>query len=141
MHFFNFSDDAIMNDARRLPVLSHTWGSSLFNGAAQVRFVAERYPHLTFLLGHSLHGDWDGAVALARKFPNLYLELTALFDDRGILEKFAAEAGAERMLFGTDLPWFDPHQAVGALFSAHLSDEEIHAICHRNAEKILAPFL
>jgi predicted TIM-barrel fold metal-dependent hydrolase len=35
----------------------------------------------------------------------------------------------------------DPHQAVGALFSAHLSDEQVHDICHRNAEKLLAPFL
>jgi predicted TIM-barrel fold metal-dependent hydrolase len=43
------------------------------------------------------------------------------------------------MLFGTDLPWFDPHQAVGALLSAHLDDEAIHNICHCNAEKLLAP--
>lgn len=125
---------------RGLLVLSHTWGASQFNAAAHVRTVAERWPNIRLLLGHSLHGDWDSAVALANEFPNLYLELTALFDDRGILEKFAAEAGSERMLFGTDLPWFDPQQAVGALLSAHLSDEDLHNICHRNAEKLLAPF-
>jgi predicted TIM-barrel fold metal-dependent hydrolase len=106
-----------------------------------VRKLAERYTNAKFLLGHSCHGEWDEAVALANDFPNLFLELTAIFDDRGALEKFAAEAGSQRMLFGTDLPWFDPHQAVGALFSAHLSDEQIHDICHRNAEKLLVPFL
>ena len=128
-------------DRQRLLVLMHTWGGSPFDGAPLVRRLAERYPNVRFLLGHSCHDDWDAAVALAQDFPNLYLELTAIFDNRGILEKFAAEAGSERMLFGTDLPWFDPHQAVGALLSAHLSDEEIHNICHRNAEKLLAPFL
>ena len=128
-------------DRHRLLVLMHTWGGSPYDGAGLVRQLAERYPNVTFLLGHSCHGDWDAAVALARDFPNVYLELTAIFDDRGVLEKFGAEAGSERMLFGTDLPWFDPHQAVGALLSAHLSDEDIHNICHRNAEKLLAPLL
>ncbi len=128
-------------ECQRLLVLMHTWGGSPFDGAPLVRRLAELYPNVRFLLGHSCHDDWDAAVALAQDFPNLYLELTAIFDNRGILEKFVAEAGSERMLFGTDLPWFDPHQAVGALLSAHLSDEEIHDICHRNAEKLLAPFL
>jgi uncharacterized protein len=128
-------------DQRRLLVLMHTWGGSSYDGAAQVRALAERYHNVTFLLGHSCHGDWDAAVALANEFPNLYLELTAVFDDRGALEKFAAEAGSHRMLFGTDLPWFDPHQAVGALLSAHLSDDEIHNICYRNAEALLGPLL
>jgi predicted TIM-barrel fold metal-dependent hydrolase len=128
-------------DRRRLLVLMHTWGGSPYDGPILVRQLAERYHNLTFLLGHSCHGEWDAAVALARDFTNINLELTAIFDDRGVLEKFAAEAGSDRMLFGTDLPWFDPHQAVGALLSAHLSDEDIHNICHRNAEKLLAPLM
>ena len=83
----------------------------------------------------------NAAVDLARTFENLYLELTAVFDDRGVLEKYVREAGSDRMLFGTDLPWFDPHQAVGALLSAEISDEDRHNICHRNAEKLLEPRL
>jgi predicted TIM-barrel fold metal-dependent hydrolase len=45
------------------------------------------------------------------------------------------------MLFGTDLPWFDPHHAIGALLSADISDEDRHNICHCNAEKLLARFV
>ena len=128
-------------DERELLILAHTWGGSEYDGEDVVREVAERYPRVKFLLGHSCHGAWDEAVQLARDFPNVYLELTAVFDDRGALEKFAHEAGSERMLFGTDLPWFDPHQAVGALLSAHISDEDRHNICHRNAERLLARFV
>ncbi len=126
---------------RELLILAHTWGDSSLDGPAVVRQMAERYPRVKLLLGHSCHGEWDAAVQLARDFPNTYLELTALFDDRGILEKFVREAGSDRMLFGTDLPWFDPHQAVGALLSADISDEDRHNICHGNAERLLAPFL
>jgi uncharacterized protein len=123
---------------RGLPVLMHTWGGSQYDGPPEVRGVAERYPNVRFLLGHSCHGDWDAAVKLARDFPNIYLELTAVFDDRGVIEMFVNEAGSERMLFGTDLPWFDPHHAVGVLMNAEISDEDRHNICHRNAEKLLA---
>jgi predicted TIM-barrel fold metal-dependent hydrolase len=45
------------------------------------------------------------------------------------------------MLFGTDLPWFDPHQAIGALLSADITDEDRHNICHCNAEKLLSPIV
>jgi uncharacterized protein len=124
-------------EAHQLLILMHTWGGSQYDGAAVIRSIAGRYPHVKLLLGHSVHGDWDAAVQLARDFPNLYLELTAVFDDRGIIEKFAGEAGSERMLFGTDLPWFDPQHAIGVLCSAQISDEDRHNICHRNAEKLL----
>lgn len=120
-----------------LLVLAHTWEGSPYNGSQAVRQVAARYSNVRFLLGHSCHGGWDAAVALARDFPNIYLELTAVFDDRGVIEKFVREAGADRLLFGTDLPWFDPHHAVGVLLSADISDDDRHAICHRNAEKLL----
>jgi len=128
-------------DAHGLLVLMHTWGGSPYDGAALVRPLAERYHNLKFLLGHCCHGEWDEVIRMAREFPNVYLELTALFDDCGILEKFCDEAGSEKMLFGTDLPWFDPHQSVGALLSAHITDDDRHNICHRNAEKLLEPFL
>ncbi|MDF1514595.1 MAG: TatD family hydrolase [Anaerolineae bacterium] len=126
---------------RELLVLAHTWGGSAYDGEGIVRQVADRYPRVKFLLGHSCSGAWDAAVKLVLDFPNIYLELTAVFDDRGVIEKFVHEAGSDRMLFGTDLPWFDPHQAVGVLLDAEISDEDRHNICHRNAEKLLSPIL
>ncbi|HEM46017.1 MAG TPA: hypothetical protein ENO23_03125, partial [Alphaproteobacteria bacterium] len=59
---------------RGLLVLAHTWGGSRYDGEAVVRQVAERYPAVRFLLGHSCHGAWDAAVQLTRDFPNVYLE-------------------------------------------------------------------
>ena len=128
-------------DKHALPVLAHTWGESRYDGEKVVRQVAERYPNAKFLLGHSCHGAWDAAVQLANDFPNVFLEMTALFDDRGVIEKLVREAGSDRMLFGTDLPWFDPHQAIGVLINADISDDDRHNICHRNAERLLAPIL
>lgn len=125
-------------DRNKLMILMHTWGGSPYDGPQCVRPMAERYPNVRILMGHSCHGDWNAAVKLANDFPQVYLELTAVFDNRGVLEKFSEEAGSHKMLFGTDLPWFDPHQAIGALLSARISDEDRHNICHRNAERLLA---
>lgn len=125
-------------DERGLAVLAHTWGGSDTDGPAQVRRAVEAYPNVRLLLGHSLHGAWDDAIAIAREFPNVYLELTAVLDDRGVVEKFVAAGLGRKLLFGTDLPWFDPHHGIGAVLSADITDDDRHNILHRNAERLLA---
>ena len=128
-------------DAHELLVLAHTWGGSPYDGQDVVREVASRYTNVKLLLGHSCHGAWGAAIDLVRDFPNVYLELTAVFDDRGVIERFVDGAGSDRMLFGTDLPWFDPHHAIGVLMDADITDADRHNICHRNAERLLKPWV
>ena len=123
---------------RGLPVLLHTWGGDRCNGEAQVRKVAERYPRAQLLLGHSLHNRWEAAAELAREFPHVWLELTAVLGFHGILELFAERGCVRRMLFGTDLPWFSPHHGIGAVLYADITDDDRRDILHRNAERLLA---
>lgn len=125
-------------DRRALPVLAHTWGGAPTCGVAQVRRILETYPNVRLIMGHSLHGAWDEAAAIANDHPNAYLELTAVLDDRGVMERFVAAGCSERMLFGTDLPWFSPHHGIGAVLAAEISDEDRRNILYRNAEKLLA---
>lgn len=123
-----------------LPVLIHTWGGSAYDGPEIVRAVAERYPQAKILMGHSCHGEWDKAIALVKQYPNVYFELCAVLDERGILDKFVAETGSERIFFGTDLPWFNHHYYIGAVLGAAISDDDRHNILHRNAERLLSRF-
>lgn len=125
-------------DHRELPVLMHTWGGSRFDGEEQVASVAERYRRITFLLGHSLHNDWDAAIRLARRFDNVVLELCAVLDERtGVLERFVQEADPGRIVFGTDLPWFSYHYYIGSVLGSDISDEHREAIFFRNALRIM----
>jgi len=121
-----------------LLALCHTWGGSGYNGPANVRAVAERYPNVKIIMGHSCHSRWEDAIRLVKDFPNVYLELTAVLDDRGILDWFVREVGSERILFGTDLPWFSTHHAIGCIIDAEMTDEDRHNIFHRNGERIFA---
>jgi predicted TIM-barrel fold metal-dependent hydrolase len=126
---------------RELLVLIHTWGGSGLDGPEVVRRIAEQYPQARILMGHSCHGEWDKAIALVKEFPNLYFELCAVLDERGVLERFVGETGSERIIFGTDLPWFNHHYYIGSVLGADIGDEDRHNILHRNAEKLLARFV
>jgi predicted TIM-barrel fold metal-dependent hydrolase len=131
--YFQYADD------HRMLVLSHTWQTPL-DGADEGEKILQRYPNLVFIAGHSFHGEWDRAVQLANKYPNLYLELTAVADDRGVIDKFVKEAGSDRILFGTDLPWFTTLTCIGAVLSADITDDDRRNIFYRNGARLLERF-
>ena len=124
-------------DRRELPVRVHSWGSSANSGTAVIRAIAEKYPRVRLLLGHSLHNDWDGAIAVARDFPHVFLELCAVLDERsGVLERFVEAVGSQRGLFGTDVPWFDFHYYIAGVLAADITDEDRRNVLHRNARRL-----
>ncbi|HEY3398975.1 MAG TPA: amidohydrolase family protein [Armatimonadota bacterium] len=124
-------------EATGRPVLTHTWGGSPTCGPGPVRAVLERYPQTRLLLGHCCSGQWAEAIGIARDFPNTYLDLCGTVEHNGLIEEMVGEVGAHRILFGTDLPWFDPHYGIGCILWARISDADRHAILHGNAEKLL----
>ncbi|MGQ9732741.1 MAG: amidohydrolase family protein [Candidatus Zipacnadales bacterium] len=132
----NYTPALVFAQERKLPVLMHTWGGSAFDSPQHVAQLAERYPETPFLMGHSGHGDWEGAIKTAVDHGNVYLELCAAYAVRGVIELFCEHVGSHRILFGTDLPWFDPHYGIGCVLMADISDADRHNILHRNAEKL-----
>jgi len=147
-------------NTRRLLVLVHTWGGSPFNGPDRIATVAARYPKAVFLMGHSCFGAWEQAVTLARDYPNVYLDITAVYvahdfavlpygsgtplplasglHVNGIIEYMVARAGPDKIVFGTDLPWYSPYYAAGAVLFAHIDEQARRDILYRNAERLLA---
>ena len=86
-------------------------------------------------MGHSGYGTGRPRPR-GRATPNVFLELTAVYLARlrhaaqrqrhsgrpalllqvnGILEHMVSEAGSGKMVFGTDLPWYSPLYAAGAV--------------------------
>jgi len=124
-----------------LLVLLHTWGGSAYDGPDLVRSCAETYPNARILMGHSCHGQWERAAELARDFPNVYCELTAVLDDRGAVEILVRGTGSEKVVFGTDTPWFNHHNYIGALLGADIADDDRRNILYANAKRLLIPFI
>ena len=123
---------------RGLPVLNHTWGHDTYCGGPIMLEAAQKYPKAVFLMGHSIFGDWEYARRVVRETPgNTYLELTAIPGENGRIEQLVEAVGSDRILYGTDLPWFDEYQAVGGVLSAKISEDDMRNILYRNAQKIL----
>ena len=126
-------------EERGLPVLFHTWGRSPYDGGDEMFKLVQKYSNMKILLGHSLYGEFDAAVRCVRESAgNVYCELTAIPGMRGLIELLCEKAGSEKILFGTDMPWFDEYQAVGGVLCAQISEEDKHNILYRNAQKLLA---
>lgn len=69
--------------------------------------IAEN-PHVTFILGHAGALQAEQALALARRYPNVYLELSS--QGLPMVRRLLAEAPQDRLLFGSDWPFY--HAAI-----------------------------
>ena len=98
-------------ERERLPVIFHT-GTSVFPRARNrfsdplfVEDVALDFPELTIVLAHGGRPLWmETAVFLARRFPNVWLEVSGV-PPAQLLEYFPKlERLTDKVLFGTDWP-------------------------------------
>lgn len=120
-----------------LIVLTHTWGGSIYDGAEEVEKILKRYKNLILLMGHSIHGDWESAIRISKNYDNVFLELCAVPDERGVIEWFVRETDNDRILFGTDDPWFNHHYYIGAILGSGIPDSVCEKIFYLNAKRIL----
>lgn len=124
-------------DEYKLIVLSHTWGDKPQNNVGNVREMIKSHKDLFFIMGHSAPGDLDGAIEVAKKHDNVYLDLCDIHRHSGIVEKMVNCVGSERILFGTDMPWYDPNYGIGSVLCAKISDEDKKNVLYNNAKNLL----
>jgi hypothetical protein len=123
---------------RELPILIHTWGTDPKCRPALFDPIAEQYPRARLILGHSgaMPLGIDEAIEVARKRPNVYLDLTKSIICRGMLEYMVNEVGPDRILYGSDLPFICGTGQLGRAAAARLSLEEKRKILGLNAQQL-----
>ncbi|MSS72165.1 MAG: amidohydrolase [Candidatus Latescibacteria bacterium] len=124
---------------RGLPLLSHTWGGDAKCCPSLFVPLAERYPNVSWIVGHA-GGTGAGrgiAVEAARKVPNLYLEICSSWRNPGAIEDLVSGAGADRVLYGSDLPLIEPRVHVGRVMTADLSEADRRKVLGENVARIL----
>lgn len=125
-------------------VLAHTWDRSADHPAQGHsfpdlfdRYLAE-FPDVKFIFGHA-GGRWNGfhaCVALMKKHPNTFLDITGDGAMLGRLEYFVREVGSERILFGSDAPWIDPRFPLGEVLGADITELDRENILGGNAARL-----
>ena len=123
---------------RRMPVLLHTWGGA-GREIEEIRELAERYPEASFLLAHAGANSSESLfIDLSREIPNVYLDLALSAAPRGIVERLARGAGADRVTYGSDCCFISLTHQIGKVLGARIPDADKLLILGGNARRILA---
>lgn len=102
-----------------LVVLSHSGSGSGGEGSArpgEFAPVLQRWPGLRLVLAHLGGSAYPEAEALAAEFPNVSFDLSEIIEwagapnapSRAELARIVRAIGADRILLGSDFPWYDP---------------------------------
>jgi predicted TIM-barrel fold metal-dependent hydrolase len=146
-----FPDDPRLNasydacEELGLTVLSHS-GTSRANPQFADPFafasVMKAHPRLHLLLAHLGGSSWHQIREFAAAFPTVSFDLCEIIAWTGApgaptadeLGRLIRDIGAERVLFGTDFPWYELDRTIDQLMELpHLSDEERRGILGENA--------
>lgn len=104
--------------------------------------VLERYPDVSFTVAHFAHPYVDELVQLAARFGSLLTDLSFVLGadllPGDALRDTIRAFGVERVLFGTDFPYFDPGRSLDRLQTCGLSPGELELVMGANAERLFA---
>ncbi|MGE5603278.1 MAG: amidohydrolase family protein [Nitrososphaerales archaeon] len=125
-------------DERGLAIIFHT-GTEPQSLPKLVGEIAPRFPRANFVMGHSGNTPVERrqAIAAAQANPNVCLETCSTFRTPGVIEQLVSEAGAGRVLFGSDQPLMDPRSQLGKIITAEISDAAKRQVLGENARRLL----
>ncbi len=101
-----------------------------------VHELCDHYPELPLVLTNVGYRVDRFVYPLCERFKNLHVELSN-YCGHGAVEQLARRFGAERLLFGTNLPCFTPAAAIGMLSYARISEAEQRLIAGDNLRNLL----
>lgn len=132
-----------------IPILSHSGLARTQEQYAEPRAFTEilqAFPKLRLVLAHLGGGSWRQTLETARRYPNLYFDCSEIMewaDAPGApttqqLARLIKDVGPERVMMGTDFPWYDIDHGVELVMAYPiLSYEEKCGILGANAQQII----
>jgi len=134
---------SVMEGARayNLPVFFHAWYKAtgyVYNESnpSDIRHLALRYPDVTIVMLH-LNGHGVRGVQDIADLPNVWVDTSGSQPDAGFVEYAVAHLGAERILFGSDMPIRDYGAQMAKITGAAITDDDKARILGHNVQRLL----
>lgn len=144
---FSLLDDSLKPwleyaDEHRLLLLLH---SAEFAEPEFIKFyndakeASKRYKGITFLIAHTgMSYETAKKIAeLVKARDNVVAEITYTSLTREMIEYLVEEIGADKVLYGSDLPMRDPSPQLGWVAYAKISYEDKCKILYKNIERLM----
>ncbi|MFO7637317.1 MAG: amidohydrolase family protein [Clostridia bacterium] len=107
-----------------------------------VEVLSERYPRAAFLLGH-FGGTVDlmkVAMEITRNRDNVYGDTATSLVREANVRWFHGSTREGRLLYGSDMPFFDPRPTLGRILYEDIPDEAKADILGNNMESLIRGF-
>ncbi|PRQ03209.1 amidohydrolase family protein [Enhygromyxa salina] len=100
--------------------------------------VALDFPELTIVGGHVGYPWTDEMIALATKYPNVFIDTSAYKPSRlpAQFVEYMRKHGRKKVLFGSNWPMIAPAQCVAQIDQLGLDDEARELYLHGNAQRV-----
>lgn len=121
----------------RVPILIHTGDPDTYGFAEPtlVGDLADAFPDLTLIIGHMGKRLFEDAILVARWFENIVLE-TSFRNPRDIARAVKC-VGAERIVYGSDMPFGVPEIEMMKVRICDITAEEKEMVLGANMARIL----
>ena len=132
--------DPIMQAAEDLdiPVFMHC-GHPPYSLPWSIALLAERFPKVKLTMIHMGHGHGvyiDASLKMAKRYPNLYLEMSGIPMPSKIREAYE-EVGHDRIMFGTDAPFHPAAVESQKVLCSGLDKRGMEDVFYNNAAKLM----
>lgn len=103
--------------------------------------LAGKYPNVRWVIAHAGNSFSmaEKSIEIMKKHSNVFAEVTYTTVPLGAVEYLVEEAGADRILYGSDLPMRDPRPQLGWVVFSDLSLEIKKKILTQNAINVIEP--
>lgn len=102
--------------------------------------ISEKFPKLR-IVGAHMGGmnAWESVLHYIAGIKNIYLDVSfvAPYIDKALCNAIIKKHGADRILFGSDLPWGDPREAFELVAGLDIPDSDKEKIYWKNAAELL----
>jgi len=114
-------------DELSLPILFHTGDG--FSSPGLIAKIANKYPKQTMILGHLR----EGCLGVMRECQNVYVETSGTLPD---LIELAADIDENRILFGSDVPYYRYATQLAIVEAANISQKAKTKTLHNNFSRL-----
>ena len=135
---------------RDIPIISHggtgvSDADETYSAPMNFTDVLKDFPKLTLVIAHLGGGFFKDSVALSNEFPNIYFDTSATVngarEQPALSDEDAVDMirniGTDRVMFGSDFPWYHPGQDLKRFLGLNFTEEEKKALLADNAKRIL----
>lgn len=125
-----------------LVVLQHAWSMtkirqrSFHTDPEDVATLARRFPRVRIIMAH-LTGCGVRGVLAVKDCPNVVVDTSGAAPEAGLVEYAVAQLGAERVLYGSDVPIRDFGVALARITGTRLKATTQRKILYDNARALL----